>query len=448
MNSEKIIDKTTSRLDRAIILFKDISIFGGFFLGFSLAIFYLFGIAIYATFTSMLGIAPFEFNLQNCLEIGAASFVEITTTLPMLIILGMADNFQEAGLAEHILFLLPLVLIFAYRTLGRYSGTTFKKIQKVVAWLLLFFMCFMYIVIYLTLFASYSTQNLLVDPFVNIALQHKEELLETMDFIKFGIQGWDGWTANIVLREDDWIFGKVGALYSIVGLFILYGIFTIKTYDCMLAEVQEENGSLSKLYVYSRRVFFGIFSIFVIGFLFVVPARTYVLSSLTSPKADVSIQGLEDLTSKYYLIVVGNYEHSYALYNPNKQNVIVVAKDKVNYIIFKNETSIFTDRRFFRKTSWLGVYGEWKYTQDQNVTEHKTNKIIGFEIFIVYPDSPAFTAKLMPGDIITKVGNTKVDGSQHFGEIIEKIPPNKSTRIKLIRNGKLITLKVKMDIFP
>lgn len=60
MQSEEAKETTLSRLDSAIVLFKEISIFGGFFIGVSVAIFYLFGIAIYATFTSMMGISPAE----------------------------------------------------------------------------------------------------------------------------------------------------------------------------------------------------------------------------------------------------------------------------------------------------------------------------------------------------------------------------------------------------
>ncbi len=102
MQNSEAKANTISRLDSAIVLFKDISIFGGFFIGVGMAAFYLFGIAIFAIFSSMMGVAPFEFNLQNCLETGVASFVEIITTLPMLLILGIIDNLQEATLGVYI----------------------------------------------------------------------------------------------------------------------------------------------------------------------------------------------------------------------------------------------------------------------------------------------------------------------------------------------------------
>lgn len=448
MQSKEVINQTTSKFDRVIEIFKNISIFSGLFVGIGIAVFYLFGIAIYSTSTSILGVTPFEFNLQNCLKYGAASFVEIITMLPVLIVLGIADNLKEAGLSVYILFFLPLVFMFIHRILNQYTRSILRKIQNATAWLLLMYVSFLCISTYLALLSSYSTQNLLLDPSVNIALQHRDELIKSMDFIEFGIQDWDEWTANIVLRDEDWILGKIGALYSIVGLCILYGILAIKTYDKMLRKAQIRENKMSKLFVYSRRVFFGTFFVFLLGCLFVLPARTYVLSSLNKHKADVSIQGLDDITSKYYLVVVGNYEKSYALYNPNRQNVIVVQKDKVNYITLKEKTSIFSNRRFFRKTPWIGVNGQWKYSQDQNAGEQEESEILGFEVAVVYPDSPALKAKIMPGDILKKIGIVQIDGLQDLSDIVEQIPIGEPIDLNLMRNGQLITINVQMEIIP
>ena len=45
---------------------------------------------------------------------------------------------------------------------------------------------------------------------MNVAIQYREELLETPDFAKVGLGDWSEWSANLVLRDENWILGKEG----------------------------------------------------------------------------------------------------------------------------------------------------------------------------------------------------------------------------------------------
>jgi hypothetical protein len=60
-----------STLDALIRLAKKISLLTGLVTDFGLVALYFFGIAILASYASALGVPPFEFSLQHCLESAA-----------------------------------------------------------------------------------------------------------------------------------------------------------------------------------------------------------------------------------------------------------------------------------------------------------------------------------------------------------------------------------------
>ena len=188
-----------------------------------------------------------------------------------------------------------------------------------------------------------------MNPGVTVVLENREALLKKLDFTKPGLENMDAWTTNIAIHDENWVAGKIGAMYSIAGLFLLYALFAIRSSHQYLVHIAKNKGR-PKGFVYLRRGFMVIFTIFILGALFIVPARTVTMLSLSFPKVDASIQQLEHLTSKYYLVLAGDYENRYAFYLPHKQNVIFVSKDKVNHITLMAPVSIFADRNLFTKT--------------------------------------------------------------------------------------------------
>ena len=153
-----------SKFDDLIDTLKKFSLLGGLLTGVGLAGCYFFGIAIYATYNAMLGIPPFDFSLQNCLEYGGASLVELVTVIPVLIFVGMVDNWKEANLAVVIFLGLPLFLGLLLWILGNRPGTRPRGIRHGVASVFLVLMSFDWIVLYVVLLSSMTTNDLLLDP--------------------------------------------------------------------------------------------------------------------------------------------------------------------------------------------------------------------------------------------------------------------------------------------
>lgn len=336
-------------LEKWIDLLKQVALFGGLITGTGFAILYFFGIAIYATYTSMLGIPPFDFNMQNCLEYGGSSVVTLSTILPWLLMVGIVDNLKEAGVGQYISFTLPLFLFIILRFLKKHPFKWNARIQALIQWGLLLYLGLFLITMYLTFLSMYQTRNLFMNPGVTVVLENREALLKKLDFTKPGLEHMDAWTANIAIHDENWVAGKIGAMYSMAGLLLLYALFAIRSSHQYLVNSTKNKGR-PKGFVYLRRGFMVIFTIFILGALFIVPARTVSMLSLSLPKVDASIQQLEYLTSKYYLVLAGDYENRYAFYLPHKQNVIFISKDKVNHITLMEPVSIFADRNVFRKT--------------------------------------------------------------------------------------------------
>jgi hypothetical protein len=336
-------------LDRWVELFKKYSLFGSLFMGTGLAALYFFGIAIHSTYTTVFGVPPFDFSLQKCLEFGGSSFVQLLTTLPVLVFIGIGDNLKEATGGQYVILILPFVLLLVLHCLKRRSSPWSVRVQKWTHWTLLFFLGFILVLFYATFLSTYQTQNVLVNPAINTLIAHRQELLENLDLRKVGLPQMDFWTANLAIHDQNWVLGKIGAMYSMAGLFLLYGILAIRSSARYYAVLVPAESGRPKWFGYLRRGFGVVFGIYLIGAAFVVPARTITLSSLTRAKVDVVIKGLESVTSRYYLILVGDYSDRYAFYLPNQQDVIIVQKSNVDAVRLLEPVSIFADRRLFVK---------------------------------------------------------------------------------------------------
>lgn len=72
----------------------------------------------------------------------------------------------------------------------------------------------------------------------------------------------------------------------------------------------------------------------------------------------------------------------------------------------------------------------------------------GALVEIVIPDSPADKAGLLPGDVITKFGDTAFKSLDQLLSMIQNARPGQSIKITLVRDGKLSTLSALIEPQP
>ncbi|MCX7866023.1 MAG: DegQ family serine endoprotease [Limisphaera sp.] len=66
----------------------------------------------------------------------------------------------------------------------------------------------------------------------------------------------------------------------------------------------------------------------------------------------------------------------------------------------------------------------------------------------VVPDSPAAEAGLKEGDVIVEFNNRKVEDMRHLRLMAAQTPPGTTVPVKVLRDGKELTLKVTLGEFP
>lgn len=92
--------------------------------------------------------------------------------------------------------------------------------------------------------------------------------------------------------------------------------------------------------------------------------------------------------------------------------------------------------------SYLGV---WVWQIDaMRAKELRLAEVAGVEVTLVRPGSPAERAGLRLGDVIADYGGTKVEGIEHFSQLVRDTAPGKSVRMRIVRNGasQAITAKI------
>jgi hypothetical protein len=431
-----------STLDALIRLAKKISLLTGLVTGLSLVALYFFGIAIYATFSSAFGVPPFEFSLQHCLEYGGAYAGVVLTLLPLLAVYGLVDYFREAGPAQHVFLGLPLALLWLVETLRRRSGGRFRILRQVSVLCLLSYTALYLVVVYLTMVSTLAPRSLLLDPAVNVALSHREELKAGANPVKFGIRHWDGFTLNMVIRDEQWKIAKIGETFLMGLLAVVYGFLTVRCADRNIGGMRAAGEKVWIATVAGRWIFYVLFAAVLVSFLFVAPGRTAVMIH-TMPKVDVSIRGLSPLTSRYFLIQVAEYERSYAFYVPTEQTILKVPREQVEYVMFKQDVSPFADRSLFRKGSWLGVRGQWKPAPGNRVTEG--GSAIGFEVAAVDAGSPASAAGIVPGDLLVELDGVRLDGSLEPAAVAALGLQGQPATLLVSRGGKPLKLRLQLE---
>lgn len=431
-----------STLDALIRLAKKISLLTGLVTGLGLVALYFFGIAIFASHSSAFGVPPFEFSLQHCLESGGAYAGVILTLLPLLALYGMVDYFREAALALHVFLGLPMVLMLLVETLRKRMAPRLRIVRQAGLLLLLAYTILYLSFIYIVMISTLAPRGLFLDPAVNVALNHREELKAGADPVKFGIRHWDGFTLNMVIRDEQWKIAKIGETFLMGLLAAVYGFLTIRYSDRSIAGMRAAGERVWAVTVGGRRIFSILFAAVMISFLFVAPARTAVMM-VAMPKVDASIRGLSALTSRSFLIQVAEYERSYAFYVPTEQTILKVPREQVEYVLFKQEVSPFADRSLFRKGSWLGVRGQWKPAAGSRITE--SGGAVGFEVATVDVESSGSKAGIKTGDLLVELGGVKLDGSLELSAVATLGIQSKPADLLVSRDGKPLNLKIQLD---
>ena len=94
------------------------------------------------------------------------------------------------------------------------------------------------------------------------------------------------------------------------------------------------------------------------------------------------------------------------------------------------------------RRGWLGVYIQ-EITED--IAESlELKEVAGALVSSVTKDGPAEKAGVEAGDVIISFNNKKVEKSRDLPRIVAETAVNEIVDVKLIRNGKNVTLKVKL----
>ncbi len=115
---------------------------------------------------------------------------------------------------------------------------------------------------------------------------------------------------------------------------------------------------------------------------------------------------------------------------------INVAMDVINQIKEKGSVS----------RGWLGVL-----IQDVNrelAESFKMEKPMGAVVLKVIPDSPAAKSEVKIGDVIVKFGDKDINRWTDLPLAVGSTPVGKTEKVVIIREGKRITVKIKIDELP
>jgi serine protease Do len=92
---------------------------------------------------------------------------------------------------------------------------------------------------------------------------------------------------------------------------------------------------------------------------------------------------------------------------------------------------------------WLGItVGE---LQPQLAEDMKLQGKSGAFVFGVFKDSPAAKAKVMPGDLVTRVGDERISDSRQFLNLVGNLVPGDLIRFDIIRQGRFLRLQVRIE---
>jgi len=328
-------------LDRVLEFLKKLSIVGSIIAGSGLLLLYACGIAIHESLSSFLGIEPFSFHLAGCLEQGSQFVSVLSVLLPTLLLGGIVDLVQDRTIITFWVLILPIALICLAGPLAWRLHERTPKVAMTAVILSRWLMCLILIGVYFATVMQFTASGLLLDPTVNTALHHQDELRNGVPPGNVGIWNLDSFTISTIINDDAWRLRKLGRVIMIGALtggwaFVLLWIST------RLVDINgPQHRHLRECLLVSRRITYLTTLVFIAGFLFAVPGRTAVVcASMSLPRVDVSIPGFK-IAEQNYLILAAQYEDRYAFYVPTQQDVVVVPKSSVAQMVVKENISPF-----------------------------------------------------------------------------------------------------------
>ena len=430
-------------LDRVLEFLKKLSIVGSIIAGSGLLLLYACGIAIHESLSSFLGIEPFSFHLAGCLEQGSQFVSVLSVLLPTLLLGGIVDLVQDRTIITFWVLILPIALICLAGPLAWRLHERTPKVAMTAVILSRWLMCLILIGVYFATVMQFTASGLLLDPTVNTALHHQDELRNGVPPGNVGIWNLDSFTISTIINDDAWRLRKLGRVIMIGALtggwaFVLLWIST------RLVDINgPQHRHLRECLLVSRRITYLTTLVFIAGFLFAVPGRTAVVcASMSLPRVDVSIPGFK-IAEQNYLILAAQYEDRYAFYVPTQQDVVVVPKSSVAQMVVKENISPFANRTLFVKGPWLGIVGKWKLSVVNGVSN-----IEGFEVTSLTPEAAAYKGGILVGDMLTAIGSIPIDGTQEVSEIVHQMPAIEPISVTLARSQKMITLKLPFELRP
>lgn len=434
-------------LDQVLEFLKKLSIVGSIIAGSGLLLLYGFGIAIYDSLYSFLGIEPFSFHLAACLERGSEYVSELLGQLPAILLFGIIDLAQDHTIITLLALIVPIALICLAGPLAWRLHERTPKVAMTAVILSLWLMCLILIGVYFATVMQFTATGLLLNPEVNTALHHQDELRNGVPPGDVGIRNLDSFTISTIINDDSWrlqnLTNRLGGMI-IIGALTGAWAFVLLWISTRLVDINgPQHRHLRECLVVSRRITYLTTLVFIAGFLFAVPGQTAVVGTLMSlPRVDVSIPGFK-IAEQNYLILAAEYEDRYAFYVPTQQSVVFVPKSAVAQMVVKENISPFANRNRFVKGPWLGVDGQWKRSISNGVS-----KIEGFEVTSITPESPAHKGGILAGDVLTAIGSIPIDGTQEVCEIVHRMPAHEPMSVTVARKQKMITLKLPFELRP
>ena len=422
---------------------KKLSLVGTIIAGGGLLLLYLCGIAIYASLSLFLGIEPFTFHLAGCLEQGDVFVSTLLPVLPELLRFGIVDLVQDRTTITFLVLILPIALICLAGPLAWRFHEKSPKTAMIAGTFSLCFMCLLLVVVYFALASQLTETGLLLDPEVNTILQHQHDLRNGMPPGDLGVQNLDSFTISTIINGAEWRWQKLGRMIIIGALTAGWSIVLLWISIRLVNINGRQHRDLRECLLVSRRITYFTTLVFIAAFVFIVAGRSAIVNVSSSlPKVDVSIPGFK-VTEQNYLILAAEYEDRYGFYVPTQHSMVIVPKSSVGQMVVKGSVSPFADRRLFVKAPWLGVAGNWKRSIVNGVS-----KVEGFQVTRVIPESPAYKGGILANDVLTAIGSTAIDGQQEVCEIVSRIPAGEPISVNLIRNQKMITMRVPFEIRP
>ncbi len=436
-------------LNRLLEQLKTIGVVGSAAAGLGLLLLYLFGIVIYATMDRFLGVPPFEFGLNKCLETGG-SFVVIFLSVVALWILGGAIHLWTSGLGLQLLLAAPLLLSLPSLAIGR-RGASGRKLRLAETGLLLALIWTMILLLLVHLsIAEVGSQpkDVLVDKRVNAALEGLDALRRGTPPADLGIHDWWPLTVELVTAEAP-KKGRRYVLYvveSAIGLF--YALLLVRHARRFVATAGKKRLRLGAALARARRWLIGVALVFVAILLFTLPAIATVTLASTDAftRVGAEIEGLEAITGRYDLVLISELGDRLVFHVPPLQQVIVVSEKQVRHLVLKETVSLFEPRHIFVKGPWLGVRGYF-LMPDAKPSDPR-RPATGFRVTRVTAVSPAAAADLRAGDVLLRLGEVELDGEVPFSEVLGGTPIDREVGLRLWRDGATMEVTVRLEPRP